>query len=160
VKDVFVKRWLIRYILAGPGSEHVQLPASCCMRQRLPSVNPSTAKGRATQVPRLWHRNSLCTRMDSRRSRPRCAHVPPRLAGFALTLEMHYPRRSKYPRPPRPRSAERCLECVRTSIRFLWEPLFGSLAKPENDHRGVLGSPIPLFRPPFGHWENRSIPIY
>jgi hypothetical protein len=27
VKDVFVKRWLIRYVLAGPGSEHVQLLA-------------------------------------------------------------------------------------------------------------------------------------
>jgi len=94
-------------------------------------------------VPSLRHRNSLCTRMDSRRSRPRCAHVPPRLGRFVLILEMHHPRRSTYPRPPRPRSAERCSECVHTSIRFLWEPPFGSLAKPENDHRGVLGSPTP-----------------
>ena len=146
--------------LQAPAPSTCSCPQAVACANASPSVNPSTAKGRATQVPRLWHRNSLCTRMDSRRSRPRCAHVPPRLGGFVLTLEMHYPRRSKYPRPPRPRSAERCSECVRTSIRFLWEPLFGSLAKPENDHRGVLGSPIPLFRPPSGHWENRSIPIY
>jgi hypothetical protein len=82
-------------------------------------INSRTAKGRRTQMPLLWHRNSLCTRVGSRRGSDlfvcscSCSH----LCGFVvILLRMYCQRWSKNPRASGPRSTERHPKCVRSSI--------------------------------------------
>jgi hypothetical protein len=120
------------------------------------SPDGGTAKARGTQVPPLWHRNSLFPQMDSRRSR--CTG-PPSLRGFVVTLPMIYLRLRKQPRPPRTSSSERYPECARSSLFSRSEPCFQPVNNAEARSPSLPVGPFSPLGLVSAHYQKRSMPL-
>ena len=138
--------------LAPNGVVEAPLPQAVVCANISESVVGCSAKARRTQVPQLWHRNSLFPRMDSFGKLYR--RVPPDLCGFVVTLGMNYAPLSQHLEPPRTRSAERRSECLHRSIPLSCEPCFDPRPRPENYHWDAVDPPFPSSGFPSIHCKN------